>query len=79
MPAWLTIAAGVLKALGLVDQAVSLIKAWQDRQEGRAQQAAADNAAALKEDRDAVKIDDDVHAMPDAALDDELRHPGARP
>ena len=36
-------------------------------------------SAALSEDRDARKIEDDVRALPDTALDDELRRPGTHP
>ena len=44
MPLWLTYATAALKLLGLVDWAESLVKSWQDRRQGAANQKAADNA-----------------------------------
>ena len=73
MPAWLTIVGGVLKAIGLVDAAEHLFERWQAQQAGKAQQVAADNAAAVKDDRDAQKIDADVAGMSDDQLNSELR------
>lgn len=42
MPSWLTLVSAGLKLLGLADVAERAIERWQARQDGRAQQRAAD-------------------------------------
>lgn len=49
----------------------------QARRQGQAEQKASDDAATVKESINATEIGDAVARLPDDALDNELRGPGA--
>lgn len=71
---WITLG---LKLLGITDFVMKLVQSAQDRWFGRVLQSNDDLKASAKQGQDAAKINDDVRALSDSALDSELRQPPA--
>lgn len=71
---WLSIAAAVARALGLLDWLERLVEHSKAVQEGREKQKADDVAAAQKDDQDARSIEDGNSRLSDDALNERLRN-----